>query len=352
MKGGLSWCNECEGSPASLVRVSSETEKYLTGDNTQNAAIKSRLSDKYGEMTVTQDTALVLREPTEIELKQTGESFTKMVEGFGLDISTADLHLAAQLSTAGFIPQHFNIVHGGLYMNVSGWLFWTKRSFGAMDGGSDVRPMNEDERKAYKINDDQDAFIAHYYKIVGETRFQIAVDFGKAGGKTEQNPLAKSGGLASEIAQKRALVRVMRQAAPLGVNIGTFDSEVGGVVDETVGPIAAIAAPAEDGGPPIETEPTPAPAPEGERVKVSTELAEITIEKIEELGITKDDIGGFNYLNFTGGKAVIEMLRDGYDADAVGNAVKLVLDNPVEEDKAPAKTVSEDGTEDVEELPW
>lgn len=95
---------------------------------------------------MTTGTALVLREPTAVELKAVGKKFESMVEGFGNDISDADLHLAAQLSNAGFLPQHFNIIHGGLYMNFTGWTFWTKQAFGAMDGGSDARPMTPDRK--------------------------------------------------------------------------------------------------------------------------------------------------------------------------------------------------------------
>ena len=324
MNGGLAWCYECEGSPVSLVRVSSETEKYLTGDNTQNAAIKSRLRDKFGEVKVTTNTALALREPTAIELRETGKQFADLVDGFGEAISDADLHLAAQLRTVGFIPQHFNIVHGGLYMNFTGWVFWTKNSLGAMDGGSDARPMTADERKAYKVKDDQDAFIATYYKVAGGQRFPIATDFGKAGGASEQNPLAKTGGYAGEIAQKRALVRVMRQAAPLGVYIGTFDAEAGGVVDDT--PMKAIVEP--------ESTENPEVNPEAFAIEV--------VSAINELGDL--DIEKFNFESANGKQGVARMTRSGeYDVNEIVDAVKMMC-------IVPAVKV-EDG-EQVEELPW
>ena len=328
MKDGLSWCNECEGSPVSLVRVSSETEKYLTGDNTQNAAIKSRLRDKFGEVKVTTNTALALREPTAIELRETGKQFADLVDGFGDAISDADLHLAAQLRTVGFIPQHFNIVHGGLYMNFTGWIFWTKNSLGAMDGGSDARPMTADEREAYKVNDDQVAFIATYYKVAGGQRFPIATDFGKAGGAGEQNPLAKTGGYAGEIAQKRALVRVMRQAAPLGVYIGTFDAEAGGVVDDT--PMKAIVEPESTEN----TEVNPEEDPEGFVLEVVSAIK----------GLGELDIEKFNFEGANGRQGVARMTRSAeYDLDEIIDAVKMMC-------IVPAVKV-EDG-EQVEELPW
>jgi len=343
MKNGDAWCGDCGSKPVTKARVVSETEKYLTGDPTQNAAIRSKLKDKHGDMTVTSDNALVLREPTEVEIKAAGRQFSNMVAGFGNNISDADLHLAAQLKVAGFLPQHFNVVHGNLYLNFLGATFWTKQTFGIMDGGSSHRPMTAEEREFYRLEDSEVGVVATYHKVVGGSRFEVATDIGRAGGTrdNEKNPIAMAN--RPEMAIKRALVRVMRQAAPLGVQIATYDAEIGMIEDVQVAEQPAIE--------------SPAPASE-KRVTVSPMTAQATVALISELENDRFDIDLFSYDGVAGKKGVLEMLRGGHTPDEVADAVALVSYHPEHDVPPPVHneevlTVVTDGVaEDVEELPW
>ena len=373
--GGMPWCSECKGEPVALVRVLSEREKYLTGDNTQNAAIQSRLRDKYGEMTVTTETALVLRsEFQDHELAAVGKRFTGLVPGFGKDISELDLLMATQLAENGFQPMHFNVLHGRLTLNYDGRVFWTKRALGALDGGQTHRPMTAEERTAYQLADDEIGIVATVFKLNpaapgGKVAYE---NFGRAGGPREDNPLAKpaqtktsqggkqyvTGGHAPEMALKRAYARTMQLAAPLGVNMETYlpgevMSESTGeitVVDEDVPPAIA---PAED-----DNDPAAAIVDEPANPKpVSQALLKLAVDKLSQLGFEKDDLDGFNYADLNGGRAVIEMLRDKYSADEVAIAVKAVIDpdppTPPEPDPEPVTPATRvEGNEVVQELPW
>jgi len=336
MKNGDAWCDDCGSKPVTKARVVSETEKYLTGDPTQNAAIRSKLKIKHGDMTVTSDNALVLRDPTNEEVERAGRKFNALVKGFGdANISQADIELAAQLNNAGFLPQHFNVIHGNLYLNFLGASFWTKRTMGASDGGSSHRPMTAEECEFYQLEEGEVGVVATYHKIVGGTRFEVATDIGRAGGARDngKNPIAMAN--RPEMAIKRALVRVMRQAAPLGVEIGISDDVVGVIHDVEDQPQPAIEA-HEDVAP---------------KIVVTPELAAEAVEKISELGIGKEDVEKFNYLNIHGQKAVIAMLSDDYTPDQVAGAVAETLAPPVPAETT--TTTNPDGPqEDIEELPW
>lgn len=335
MKDGEQWCNDCGSQPGLLARVASETERYLTGDSTQHAAIKSKLRKKYGDMEMTNETALVLREPTETDLVRTGQKFESMVAGFGDGISDADLHLAAQLSNAGFLPQHFNVVHGNLYLNYLGATYWTKQSFGLMDGGSSHRPMTADEKDFYKLEDGEVGVVATYHKIVSGTRFEIATDIGRAGGSRDKgkNPIAMDN--RPEMAIKRALIRVMRQAAPLGVSISTYDGDIGVIEDA------------------VQVQPT-LEVPNNKALEARDESAEFAISVVAGIkSLGELDIEKFLFDEKTGKSGVLAMTRNGtYSVDEIVEAVRLMcLENWLDPETPPAPA-EEVPTEDVEELPW
>lgn len=393
------WCNKCNSVPEALVRVLSETDKFKTGQP-QSAAIVSRLNDKYGEMTVTSETAIVLTTPSKELMLATGREFTELVPGFGKAISEGDLMLATQLKANGFQHFHFNVLHSKLFLNYDGRVFWTKRAMGELDGGQDHRPMTEDERKGYQLEDGEVGIVATVYKLnPGAPGGRVAyTNFGRAGGAREQNPLAlpavrkKSktgkpyveGGNAPEMALKRAYARAMQLAAPLGVPMNTYlpgevMQEATGEIEVIETPIAALEAgdiePPEDGS--IDT--SDVHGADGTkpraRKKVSHDLATLAIEKIKKLGVSEDELTSFEFTDankdfWFGKEAVMAMLRAGYTADEVAVAVAKVCKPAKEEPepavevktkmpkpdkhqaKPPVKTVDEETNEDVEELPW
>ncbi|KKK89580.1 hypothetical protein LCGC14_2731700, partial [marine sediment metagenome] len=112
MRHRESWCVGCDAKPVNLVRLASETERYLTGDTTQHAAMRSKLRDKYGEIIMTTE-ALMLRDPTSQEITQAGERFAAQLPSFDPNawkaLPDSDKVLAARLSLAGFRPDHFTV---------------------------------------------------------------------------------------------------------------------------------------------------------------------------------------------------------------------------------------------------
>lgn len=396
-KDGEPWCYFCDAPPAALERVESETTKYLTGDPTQNAATRSKLRDKYGEMTVTNETAIVLVKPSDNDLKLAGKEFTNLVPGFGRDISDGDLMMAAQLRNVGFQHFHFTVQHGKLTLNYDGRTFWTKRAMGELDGGMDHRPMNADERLAYGLEAEEIGFIAYVHKInPGAPGGRVTwSNFGRAGGTREQNPLALpavhktskggkpyvEGGNASEMALKRAYARTMQLAAPLGVAMNTYLP--GEMMNEATGEIEVIEASVLEAGDVtdadyvdrqpenpvvLDTNPFDATITPDEvnqsaetlevtvkdkmprkRSKVSKQLAALTVGKIKKLGV--EDISAFEYEKVKGSAGVVAMLRDGHTADEVAKAVAIVCKPADDHQAKPSVKTVEDG-EDVEELPW
>jgi hypothetical protein len=352
-KYGTEFCYFCDAPPVDRIRSKSETEKYMTGEP-QNAAIQSKMRQKYGEMTVTQQTALELKKPTDAAIVATGKLLEQSIDGFGSNLPDSDLILATQLTANGFQPMHMNVIHGHLYLNYKGRVFWTKRALGALDGGATDRPMTPDERIAYQLEDDEVGVVATVYKLnpINGERMPFE-NIGRAGGSRDKTQTVAKQNKA-EMAIKRAYCRAMELACPLGVNMETLiegyevmNTDTGDVRDVTE-TVEAISAPAEDGLTASADELANDTPP---TTKVSKELATITVEKIVENGFGKEDLKGFNYLDFSGQDAVMQMLKNGYNADQVANSVKEVLDPPAE--TGTVVQVSPDGTqENVEELPW
>ena len=338
-KYGDDYCYFCDDQPADRIRVNSETEKYQTGE-IQNAAIQSKLRQKHGEMTVTQQTALELVKPSDQQIAITGKELEQSIEGYGANLPDSDLILATQLTANGFQPMHMNVIHGKLYLNYKGRVFWTKRALGALDGGATDRPMTKDEREAYQLEDNEVGIVATIWKLnpINGERMPFE-NFGRAGGKRDASqPVAKAN--PAEMAVKRAYCRAMELACPLGVNMETLiegyevmDATTGEVrdVNETV---EAIEPPAENG---LDRSVKVVDPAEYEK-----EFALAVVAAIGELG--ELDIDKFNFEGVNGRTAVAVMARSGdYSVNEIVEAVKMMC-------IVPAVKV-EDG-EQVEELPW
>ena len=338
-KYGDEWCYFCDAPPVDRIRTQSETEKYQTGA-TQNAAIQSKLRQRHGEMTVTQQTAMELVKPTDQQIVATGKELEQSIEGYGSNLPDSDLILATQLTANGFQPMHMNVIHGKLYLNYKGRVFWTKRALGALDGGATDRPMTKDEREAYHLEDNEVGIVATIWKLnpINGERMPFE-NFGRAGGKRDASqPVAKAN--PAEMAVKRAYCRAMELACPLGVNMETLiegyevmDATTGEVrdVNETV---EAIESPAENG---LDRSVKTVDPTEYEK-----EFALAVVAAIGELG--ELDIDKFNFEGVNGRTGVAVMARSGdYSVEEIVDAVQMVC-VPTE-----AETVPE---EDVEALPW
>jgi hypothetical protein len=288
-------------------------------------------------MTVTQQTALELVKPSDQQIAITGKELEQSIEGYGANLPDSDLILATQLTANGFQPMHMNVIHGKLYLNYKGRVFWTKRALGALDGGATDRPMTADEREAYQLEDNEVGIVATIWKLnpINGERMPFE-NFGRAGGKRDASqPVAKAN--PAEMAVKRAYCRAMELACPLGVNMETL-IDGNEVMDATTGDVRDVS----------ETIEAIAPAESGLDRSVKTidakELALEVVAAINELG--EIEIDKFNFEGASGRKGVAVMTRSGdYSLEEIVDSVKMMCWSP-----APAITV-EDG-EQIEELPW
>ena len=338
-KYGDDYCYFCDAQPADRIRTQSETEKYQTGA-TQNAAIQSKLRQKHGEMTVTQQTALELVKPSDLQIANTGKELEQSIEGYGSNLPDSDLILATQLTANGFQPMHMNVIHGKLYLNYKGRVFWTKRALGALDGGATDRPMTAEERTAYQLEDSEVGIVATIWKLNPITGERMPFEnFGRAGGSRDASqPVAKAN--PAEMAVKRAYCRAMELACPLGVNMETL-IEGYEVMDATTGDVRDVS----------ETVEAIAPPENGLDRSVRTvdpdeyqkEFGAAVVAAIKELG--EIDIDKFNFEGANGRTGVSIMAATGdYSVDEIVDAVKMMCGF------TPAITI-EDG-EQIEELPW
>ena len=347
-------CGPCfaVGEDPTLIERSSATQTFKTGGELPivvEANIANKLGDRKAMMTTTD---LSMINPTETQLANIGKEWSADIEGFG-KLKHADLVLAAQLSDNGFQRFHFNVLHGKLSLNYDGWLYWTRRSMGGRFGGVEGRAMTAQEREEYELDATETGAMGYVYEIGGGMRFEASTDFGRAGGKKDSgargNPVARENPM--EMAIKRAKVRAMRSACPLGVQIAAFETEdivtpSGLAVDVSTGEV-------EDAAETISPD-TPVthdyawPEPEGVQ-KTTTgmhdpEFAD-TMQLIAEAGFNSEK--KIEYLTFitgeNGGKAVIAAIKGGYRAEQVLDALRA---------QNPQQAQMDLDEEDVDELPW
>ena len=348
-------CAPCfsAGENPTLIERLSATRAFKTGGELPIAVeqiIANKLGDRKAMMT-TSDLAMI--NPTETQLANIGKEWSADIEGFG-KLKHADLVLAAQLSDNGFQRFHFNVLHGKLSLNYDGWLYWTRRSMGGRFGGVEGRAMTAQEREEYELDSKETGAMGCVYEIGGGIRFEASTDFGRAGGKKDAgargNPVARENPM--EMAIKRAKVRAMRSACPLGVQIAAFETEdfvtpAGLAVDVSTGEV-------EDAVETISTD-TPVahdyawPEPEGVQ-KITTGMHDPefvgTMQLIAEAGF--DSEKKIEYLSFitgeSGGKAVIAAIKGGYRAEQILDALRVQDPKQAQMDLEPES--------DVDELPW
>jgi hypothetical protein len=347
-------CAPCfsAGEDPTLIERLSATQTFKTGGELPivvEANIANKLGDRKAMMTTT-DLAMI--NPTETQLANIGKEWSADIEGFG-KLKHADLVLAAQLSDNGFQRFHFNVLHGKLSLNYDGWLYWTRRSMGGRFGGVEGRAMTAQEREEYELDSKETGAMGCVYEIGGGIRFEASTDFGRAGGKkdsgTRGNPVARENPM--EMAIKRAKVRAMRSACPLGVQIAAFETEdfvapSGLAVDVSTGEVREelrddISEDAAD---------TYAwPEPDGVQ-KTTTGMHDPefagTMQLIAEAGF--DSEKKIEYLSFitgeSGGKAVIAAIKGGYRAEQILDALRVQDPKQAQMDLEPES--------DVDELPW
>jgi len=293
-------------------------------------------------MTVTQQTALELVKPSDLQIANTGKELEQSIEGYGSNLPDSDLILATQLTANGFQPMHMNVIHGKLYLNYKGRVFWTKRALGALDGGATDRPMSADERVAYQLEDNEVGIVATIWKLnpINGERMPFE-NFGRAGGKRDASqPVAKAN--PAEMAVKRAYCRAMELACPLGVNMETLVSGYE-VMDATTGDVRDVS----------ETIEAIAPPPENgldrsvrtvDPDEYQKEFGAAVVAAIKELGDINIDKFNFEEANGRTGVSIMAATGD-YSVDEIVDSVKMMCWSP-----APAITI-EDG-EQIEELPW
>jgi hypothetical protein len=181
-----------------------------------------------------EQTSIVLRNPTDTELAAVGAEWAKAITGFGPALPAADRILAAQLKFNGFQPFHFNVIHGHLYLNLDGRTFWAQTSMRGSYGGITIEPLDKAAKEQWGIPSNEAAVKATLWKVSGGQRFPVGQDIGRAGGAKDsggnRNPIAVANPV--EMAIKRATVRVLRSATPLGVDIGTYVQETDEVLDD------------------------------------------------------------------------------------------------------------------------
>lgn len=428
------WCVECDTKPEAVVRVLSETKKYLQGDRTQNAAIVSKLNDKYGEGSMSEEQSAALAvirssppdimpsydEAVQLTKQFTGWNTTK--EGKEIKPSMATAVAIHGLLKMGVLPVHINILGGNsVYVTIDGFIahaqavieqrgekwgrivYTTKLSDGeyerlnlAKDAGHLVikatyqREITTDRRKEYP-----DGAVETWQEPVW---FDVQSALGSADPKIlykEQPVENKHPARMAEVRATRRMLRLMAgikypQAVGVLSDVGIIEEAVLPENDQPMNVLEAgdIEAPvdltdaenqavteAEEAAHKRQAEEAAAEKQEypsapvdarhpRHRYKISPELASLTVEKIKALKV--ESIDAFRFNDTTAQAGVMAMLRAGYTADEVANAVAEVC-KPANEDvdttvdvqtsmmdepqaKPPVKTV--EGGEDVEELPW
>lgn len=229
-------CPSCGGPPKELDEQAGVQATYMRGGRVP-AALTTHIEGR--PMTTDQTTAVVLRKMEPQAIQQEAKRLSKMISGFG-QLDNPEVKLAVQLLDAGFHESHFNILHGKLFMNMNGRIFWAARTFGRSWAGVTHRIMTAEEREGYQLNKDEVGVIATVWKWGGpgnQQRVEAATDIGRAGGTRDANqPVAKAN--KAEMAVKRARSRALAAAAPLGVNMDTYDD---GVIVEDAEPQAVMA---------------------------------------------------------------------------------------------------------------
>src|SRR3990167_7711908 len=217
-------CGDCHGPPERYLEVESPSQRYRRG-RALPAAVRTHvehMTGRWEDMTTeTKDLALI--QPTEAQLEEVGEDWSKDIEGFGA-LKRIDKILAAQLYMAGFQRFHIVIQHGHVGLSIDGWVWWAERAGGAAYGGYDVVPMTKDEHEAWGLEADEVGAKCTVYRLVQRQRIPIASDIGRAGGvRDKSQPVAKTN--KAEMAIKRAVARTFRKAYPLGIDVATVISE-------------------------------------------------------------------------------------------------------------------------------
>jgi|TARA_R110000822_G_scaffold36493_6_gene102669 hypothetical protein len=327
-KYGDDYCYYCDAQPVERIRTQSETEKYATGA-TQNAAIQSKMRQIHGDMTVTQQTALELVKPSDLQIANTGKELEQSIDGYGSNLPDSDLILATQLTANGFQPMHMNVIHGKLYLNYKGRVFWTKRALGALDGGATDRPMTAEERTAYQLEDNEVGIVATIWKLnpINGERMPFE-NFGRAGGSRDASqPVAKAN--PAEMAVKRAYCRAMELACPLGVNMETLVSGYEAI--SPTGEARSLEAPIDKA---VEID--------GLTASVQQEFILEVVEGVKSLG--EIDIEKFVYEGASGKQGIARMARsvETYSVSEIVESVKLMC----------ISAQADEPEENIEELPW
>lgn len=228
-------CQDCGKPPTDLTERPTLTSAYKRGQPVP-AAVNTHLARRHGEWDRQDPGPLVLRKPTDAELAEAGAELAKAITGFGPTLPAADRILAAQLRQNGFQPFHFNVIHGHLYLNLDGRTFWAQRAMRGSYGGITIEPLDKAAKEQWGIPPGESAVKATLWKVANGQRFPVGQDIGRAGGAKDsggtRNPIAMANPV--EMAIKRATVRVLRTATPLGVDIGTYVQELNEVIDEAV----------------------------------------------------------------------------------------------------------------------
>jgi len=340
------FCPGCDSKPkGEMIEQTSVTQAYKQGEMIPAAAAQN-LAAQHGEMLMT-TTELVLERATETQLQTMGAAWSKEIDGFG-ELKEGDVQLCGMLSNNGFIPTHFNVIHGGLFLNISGRRYWARRSMGDRWGGCDPRGMNAEELARENVPANDSGAIAEVYEFRGNTRFVTAIGYGRAGESRDAgrngNPLAKT--MPMELARKRAEAEALIKAAPLGVDVKTFVHENEYISEATAEEVNDDLATLEESSQPyaevVERETQVSidvSAPESEPrsgIKSDDPILKITISNLEYEGFTPESIKPFKMGNSKGSKAVIKALEKGWSPRQMAELIRQQESPP----------------EEIKELPW